>query len=100
VLANEVTALVRGTHAATTAEQTASQTFADGGGSDLDSRPSRRGFILIDALVGIGFAVSKGEAKRLIGGGGARVDGEQIRDESHVLKCGSANGQARRSTAY
>ncbi|WP_336986513.1 tyrosine--tRNA ligase [Altererythrobacter aquiaggeris] len=90
VLANEVTALVRGTHSATTAEQTASQTFADGGvGSDLPTLVLPAGGLsLIDALVGIGFAASKGEAKRLIGGGGARVDGEQIRDESHVISGG------------
>jgi tyrosyl-tRNA synthetase len=32
---------------------------------------------LIDALVGLGLAASKGGARRLVAGGGARVDGEK-----------------------
>ncbi|HQA18599.1 MAG TPA: tyrosine--tRNA ligase, partial [Novosphingobium sp.] len=37
---------------------------------------------IIDALVGIGFAASKGEAKRLIAGGGARIDGAAVTNEA------------------
>ncbi len=91
VLANEVTALLRGTNAAKAAEQTASQTFAGGGvGDDLPtfSLPAD-GISLLDALVGIGFAKSRGEAKRLVAGGGARVGGEQIKDENHHIDGGS-----------
>jgi tyrosyl-tRNA synthetase len=33
-------------------------------------------------LVGLGLVGSKGEARRLIAGGGARVDGKKIDDES------------------
>jgi tyrosyl-tRNA synthetase len=40
------------------------------------------GIGIVDALVGIGFAASKGEAKRLIAGGGARLDGVSISDEA------------------
>jgi tyrosyl-tRNA synthetase len=35
--------------------------------------------------VGIGFAASRGEAKRLISGGGARVDGEVVTDENAII---------------
>ena len=84
VLANEVTSLCRSPEAAKAAETTASATFAGGGvGQELPvmALPAD-GIGLIDALVGIGFAASRGEAKRLIAGGGARVDGEAVSDEA------------------
>jgi tyrosyl-tRNA synthetase len=88
VLANEVTRLCRGGEAAQAAEATAGATFAEGGlGADLPvcDLPSE-GLSIIDALVGIGFAASRGEAKRLIAGGGARIDGEPISDDGyHIL---------------
>ncbi|MEY4240212.1 MAG: hypothetical protein RL339_2813 [Pseudomonadota bacterium] len=90
VLANEVTRLCRGEEAARAAEATAAATFAGGGvGEDLPelALPSE-GLGLIDALVGIGFAASRGEAKRLIAGGGARVAGESVTDESHHITGG------------
>ncbi len=87
VLANEVTALCRGEDAARAAEETAQATFAQGGvGSDLPELAiPPGGMTLVDALVGIGFAGSRGEAKRLIAGGGARIDGEAISNEAHVI---------------
>ena len=87
VLANEVTALCRGSEAARAAEATAAATFAAGGlGADLPILTVPAGGIsLVDALVGIGFAASRGEAKRLIAGGGARVDGEAIADEAFQI---------------
>ena len=84
VLANEVTSLCRSPEAAKAAEATASATFAGGGvGQELPvlALPAD-GIGLIDALVGIGFAASRGEAKRLIAGGGARIDGEAVSDEA------------------
>ena len=84
VLANAVTSLCRSAEAAKAAEATASATFAGGGvGQELPvfALPAD-GIGLIDALVGIGFAASRGEAKRLIAGGGARVDGEAVSDEA------------------
>ncbi len=84
VLANEVTRLCRSGEAAQAAEDTAAATFSGGGvGADLPvlALPAE-GIGLIDALVGIGFAASRGEAKRLIAGGGARIDGEAVSDEN------------------
>ncbi len=91
VLANEVTRLCRGDEAAKAAEATAAATFAGGGvGDDLPELALPAGGIgLIDALIGIGFAASRGEAKRLIAGGGARVDGESVTDDSHHITGGS-----------
>ncbi|WP_225206758.1 tyrosine--tRNA ligase [Novosphingobium huizhouense] len=87
VLANEVTRLVRGEEAARAAESTAAATFAGGGlGEDLPSLVVEGGDIsIVDALVGLGFAASRGEAKRLVAGGGARVDGASVTDESHRI---------------
>ncbi len=84
VLANEVTRLCRGDEAAKAAESTASATFAGGGlGAELPVLAvAAEGISLVDALVGIGFAASRGEAKRLIAGGGARIDGDVISDEA------------------
>jgi tyrosyl-tRNA synthetase len=87
VLANEVTGLCRGEDAARAAESTAAATFAGGGlGAELPvlALPAE-GIGLVEALVGIGFAASKGEAKRLIAGGGARVNGVSVNDESFVI---------------
>ena len=93
VLANEATRLVRGDEAARAAEATASATFGAGGlGADLPVFTTPAGEIgIIDALVGLGFAASRGEAKRLIAGGGARVDGEPVASEGHVIALGDAD---------
>ena len=90
VLANEVTRLCRGDEAARAAEATASATFAGGGvGQDLPEFDlPAEGIGLVEALVGIGFAASRGEAKRLIAGGGARIDGEGIADEGFHIPGG------------
>jgi len=91
VLANEVTALARGPEAAAAAQATAQATFAGGGlGADLPTfAVPAEGITITDALVGIGFAASRGEAKRLIAGGGARLDGESVSDETHLVNLSS-----------
>ena len=88
VLANEVTRLVRGDDAAKAAAATAAATFAGGGvGQDLPVLECADASIsIVDALIGLGFAASRGEAKRLVAGGGARVEGAQITDDSHVIQ--------------
>jgi tyrosyl-tRNA synthetase len=95
VLANEATALCRGTDAAREAESTARNLFEQGSaGGDLPTHAVNESHIsLVDALVAIGFASSKGEARRLISGGGARVDGTQITDESHEITAASSEAR-------
>ena len=87
VLANAVTTLVRGPEAAAAAEATAQATFAGGGlGQDLPAiTVPEAGIGVIDALVALGFAASRGEAKRLIAGGGARLDGTVVTDEAQHI---------------
>jgi tyrosyl-tRNA synthetase len=91
VLANEVTRLVRGEEAAAKAEATANATFAAGGlGEDLPvlDLPAE-GLGIVDALVGIGFAASRGEAKRLVAGGGARVGGDPVTEDGYHIPGGA-----------
>ncbi len=86
VLANEATALCRGREAADTAAETARRTFEDGaGGEALPSLAVAGEINVVDALVGLCLAASKGEARRLIKGGGARVAGERVADEALVI---------------
>jgi tyrosyl-tRNA synthetase len=98
VLANEVTRLVRGDAAAQAAADTAAATFAgDGLGQDLPTvAVGPEGIGVIDALVALGFAGSRGEAKRLIAGGGARLDGDPVSDETLRIVLGQ--GEARLSS--
>lgn len=92
VLANEATAMCRGRAAAEEAAETARRTFEEGATGeslpthtvDSDSIP------IVDALVALGLAASKGEARRLIKGGGARVDGEKVADEAQMVSVGDA----------
>jgi tyrosyl-tRNA synthetase len=92
LLANEATAMVRGTTAAVEAAETARRTFEEGGAGDaLPTLAVPEGSIaIVDALVGLGLAASKGEARRLIKGGGARIDGEKVASEDLVVSVGEA----------
>ena len=79
-LAFEATAICHGTDAAQDVEKTAQQVFEQGGvGDDLPSITVQKatlegGIDVIELLVETGLCESKGEAKRLIKGGGARVN--------------------------
>jgi len=87
ILATAATAMCRGIDAADAAAETARKTFEEGSsGAALPALKVEGGQInLVDALVNLGLVASKGEAKRLIKGGGARVAGAQITDENHVI---------------
>ncbi|MEA1672941.1 tyrosine--tRNA ligase [Nitrospirillum sp. BR 11163] len=80
VLANAATALAHGPETAQAANETARRAFTGANAEGLpavaltgDEVPD--GALLIDLLVRGGLAASKGEARRLIAGGGVRVDG-------------------------
>ncbi|CAA9522408.1 MAG: Tyrosyl-tRNA synthetase [uncultured Sphingomonadaceae bacterium] len=89
VLANAATAMAHGEEAARQAAASARETFAGGAGDALPTFAVPGGQApLVDALVGLGFAASKGEAKRLIRGGGARVNGEAVKDEAATVSVG------------
>ncbi|AMO71543.1 tyrosine--tRNA ligase [Sphingorhabdus sp. M41] len=87
VLADAATAMAHGQSAASDAAKTAQQTFEQGAaGGDLPVFETAENPIsLLDALVGIGFCTSKGEAKRLVAGGGARIDDQPVKDAGFMV---------------
>ena len=91
ILANHATSLCHGEAAAHTAEATAQTTFGDKGMSDglpqvEIGQDDANGLSMIAALNLVGFAKSNGEARRLIRGGGARLNDQAITDEEAGLK--------------
>ncbi|MBX7457322.1 tyrosine--tRNA ligase [Qipengyuania sp. 1NDH17] len=88
VLANEVTALVRGREAAETAEKTAADTFAGGGaGEDLPSiEVGAEGMRIGAVLTGLGFCASGKEAKRKLAENAVKLDGEPVSDPSTLVE--------------
>jgi tyrosyl-tRNA synthetase len=91
ILANEATAMCRGVEAAKAAAETARKTFSDGvAGDDLPEITFDGASIpILDALVALNFASSKKDARRLIAGGGARVDDIVITDENALISSGT-----------
>lgn len=86
VLAFEVTKLVHGEEKARKALQSARALFS--GGGDAGNMPSGaisadeldEGFDILDALILGGLAPSRGEARRMVLGGGVSIDGEKVSD--------------------
>ncbi|RZF61244.1 tyrosine--tRNA ligase [Sphingomonas populi] len=90
VLADAATALCRGEVAAAEAAETARRTFEEGAAGDSLPTLAVDGSIgILDALVGLGLVTSKGEAKRLIKGGGARVGDDKVSDEALIVAVGA-----------
>ena len=90
VLANEATAMLHGPAAAASAEATARQTFGEGAaGDDLPVFQAGGTEIgIVQALVGIGFAASNGEARRKIAEGAVRIDGQAVTDPHFLVPLG------------
>lgn len=86
-LANAATALCRGEAAAIAAAETARKTFEEGAaGNDLPTHAIATDAIgIVDALVALKLVGSKGEARRLIAGGGARIDGEKVGEDAIIM---------------
>jgi len=104
VLANEATTLCRGPQAAKTAEATARETFIQGGaGADLpsveiDVARLKEGIAANTLFVEAGLGASKGEVRRLVKGGGAKLNDEKITDsESKVSIADIRDGQIKLS---
>lgn len=91
ILADAATTMAHGEAAARDAAETAQKTFEQGTtGDDLPTLAVTGEIGLLDALVQLELVASKGEAKRLIKGGGARVDGEQVSDLGATVSVGEA----------
>jgi tyrosyl-tRNA synthetase len=91
ILANEATALLHGAAAAQEAAETARRTFEEGAAAEtlpthtVAAADLTAGLPLIRLLTESGLAASNGEARRLIRGGGARVNDTAISDEQLLV---------------
>ncbi len=97
ILATAATALCRGEAAAKAAEQTALKTFEQGAlGEDLPSIEIERaeldaGLPAFELFRRSGLAASGGEARRLIKGGGARLNDQKVADEAQSISSADLN---------
>ena len=91
VLAFEATRLCHGAAAAEAAAETARRTFEEGAlgdslpTTDLPLAELHAGLPAYEAFRRAGLAASNGEAKRLIKGGGARINDAPVGDEAQVV---------------
>ncbi len=96
-LANETTKLCHGAAAAEAAAETARRTFEDGAlGRDLPTVEVPRdrlaqGILAYELLRESGLTASNGEARRLIKGGGARINDAAIDNDSRTVDLGDLN---------
>lgn len=92
VLATEATALCHGREAAEEAAETARRTFEQGAtiaaalpSRDFPATELAEGAPMFRLLVAAGLAGSNGEARRLVRGGGARLNDVVVSDENRVV---------------
>ena len=90
-LADAATAMLHGEPAAGEAAETARRTFEEGAAGDaLPMFAAPSGSIgIVDAIIGLGFAASKNEARRKIGEGAVRIDDVAVADPGFVVQLGA-----------
>ena len=99
-LATEATAIAHGCEQAERAAETARQAFEQGQASatlptvETSAAALRDGVSVVQLLIDAGLAASKGEARRLIRGGGARVNDVPVADEAAMVTAGDARDGA------
>ena len=99
ILADEATRMLHGAECLDVIKATAKTLFGGGGDGDLESLPKialspeestsllQEGKLsVVDILIKSQFASSKAEARRLINGGGARINNIKVDDENAVVK--------------
>ena len=92
ILATEATALCHGREAAAAAAETARAVFEEGGSgaqlpeTEVPRELFERGIAVFELFSRTGLAASNSEARRLIRGGGARVNGTVVDDETRVVR--------------
>jgi len=101
ILANAVTGLCHSREEAEAAAATARQAFAEGGKAEglPEVETDAQDISFIAALNLAGLAKSNGEARRLIRGGGARLNDAPVEDEDLIITADDfdANGKAKLS---
>jgi len=97
VLANAATSMCHGPTAAKAAEETARRTFVEGGAGDdlpkIDVARARLsdGVPLYELMREAGLAKSNGEARRLIKGGGSRLNDAVVKEELAAVTLSDVN---------
>ena len=91
VLATEATALIHGQAHAREAEETARKTFEEGALGEalpmieIPREAIAKGVLAFTLFKDAGLATSNGEARRLIKGGGAKVNDTKLEGEDHMI---------------
>ena len=86
ILAFELTKLVHGEQKAIDAQKQAKAAFGGGDAGDMPTTEVDSSLVTVaDLLVACGLVKSKGEAKRLIEGGGVSLDNTKITDPFGVI---------------
>jgi tyrosyl-tRNA synthetase len=99
MLANATTALAHGAEAAAAAAETARRTFAEGGIGDalptfeVPRAELQAGIPAFELFRRCGLAASNGEARRLIKGGGGRINDTAVADETHLVTAADVSPQ-------
>ena len=99
VLADAATGLCHGAGAAAAAAETARQTFDEGGSGDqlptvdVPRADLENGIPAFELLRRANLAKSNGEARRLIKGGGGRLNGAVITDETRLVGLADLTGE-------
>ena len=92
LLANEATKILHGENASKKAEQSAKETFEEGGfGSDLPEikiklKEIEKGINILDFIANNNILSSKSEARRAIANKGFKIDGYTVSDEKKILE--------------
>ena len=98
ILADEATKLCRGDAAAARAAETAAAQFAGAQGAmdlpevSIEGVKLDAGISLIELLQIAGFTSSNGESRRLIKGGGARINDQAVQDEAATYNRSTLDG--------
>jgi tyrosyl-tRNA synthetase len=99
MLANATTALAHGAEAAAAAAETARRTFAEGGIGDalptfeVPRAELQAGIPAFELFRRCGLAASNGEARRLIKGGGGRINDTAVADETYLVTAADVSPQ-------
>jgi tyrosyl-tRNA synthetase len=98
ILALEATKMCHGLDAATQAAETARQTFEEGASAEglptvtIAKDKLAEGIPVFVLFRDAGLAASGGEARRLIAGGGARINDEKVENDTLVVSLSHLNG--------
>jgi len=105
VLANQATRLAHGEAAALAAAETARRTFEEGAAADtlptveIPAAELESGIPAFALFARVGLAASNGEARRLIKGGGAKLNDQTVPDETRLIGTGDSHDGVIKLTA-